>query len=549
MNLPARYHEISPRLYAPHGAKPFTYSDGDAAENHIAKVMAEATDRSLASRELTRAIEGWASLYHLTFRRSYLLRPVEHLLRGASVLELGAGCGAITRYLGETAKTVTALEGSPRRAGIVASRCRDLDAVMVVNDTIQDLELTEKFDVVTLIGVLEYARTFGPGGRRPEVEILKKALSFLKPGGRLLLAIENQLGLKYFAGAPEDHLGLPFFGIHDLYTGKTAVTFGRKELLGLLDTAGFRTVEQLVPLPDYKIPVTVLYPASLEDDPPLDLTPLVRASYRGDHQKASSHCFSLEAATGPVVRNGLLKDLCGSLFFVASPAADNPACDPDLFAAHYGHGRAAEFVKETLFRKTDGEIRVSRRYLFDDLPRDGRKIGHSFEDEAYHNLPVYHDLLTPLINMPGWTVDSVTGWAAPWADYLRKQAKDGDELPGRFLDALPANFLYTSRGGLIPFDFEWSPAGGATVPLAFVVFRGLHHSLSAFENVAPAARNTPMRLVGLVAAVMLRLGFPLKPGDVEELVRREIDFHARATNGISRVTSYMEQKFQVRVLT
>ncbi len=59
----------------------------------------------------------------------------------------------------------------------------------------------ETFDVVTLIGVLEYARVYGgPGG---EVKLLQQARSYLKPDGLLVLAMENQLGLKYFAGIPE----------------------------------------------------------------------------------------------------------------------------------------------------------------------------------------------------------------------------------------------------------------------------------------------------------------------------------------------------------
>ena len=37
--------------------------------------------------------------------------------------------------------------------------------------------------------------------------MLQRVRSLLKPEGKLIVAIENQLGLKYFAGAPEDHLG------------------------------------------------------------------------------------------------------------------------------------------------------------------------------------------------------------------------------------------------------------------------------------------------------------------------------------------------------
>ena len=57
-----------------------------------------------------------------------------------------------------------------------------------------------------LIGVLEYAGVFSDG-YEPALKMLKKARSMLNPNGRLFIAIENQLGLKYFAGVPEDHIG------------------------------------------------------------------------------------------------------------------------------------------------------------------------------------------------------------------------------------------------------------------------------------------------------------------------------------------------------
>ena len=71
-------------------------------------------------------------------------------------------------------------------------------------------------------------------------------------------AIENQLGLKYFAGCAEDHLDSPYYGIEGLYGERTAVTFGRKELAALLTRAGFSGQEWHYPFPDYKLPSVVV---------------------------------------------------------------------------------------------------------------------------------------------------------------------------------------------------------------------------------------------------------------------------------------------------
>src|SRR5690606_8430594 len=132
----------------------FSYTDGDALEaGLLARVQATA-DRSVLSPELSAAVTDWPSRYHFSPRRANLLRPFTHWLKGRSVLEIGAGCGALTRFLGESGARVLALEGSPRRAAVAAARCADLDHVTVVGDSLQQFQPGVRFDVVTLIGVL-----------------------------------------------------------------------------------------------------------------------------------------------------------------------------------------------------------------------------------------------------------------------------------------------------------------------------------------------------------------------------------------------------------
>ena len=63
--------------------------------------------------------------------------------------------------------------------------------------------------------------------------------AYLKPEGRLLIAIENRLGLKYFAGAPEDHTDLHFFGINGYPGNQSQRTFSKNELGELLENSGF----------------------------------------------------------------------------------------------------------------------------------------------------------------------------------------------------------------------------------------------------------------------------------------------------------------------
>ena len=117
-------------IWARLGFAGINYSDGDEAEQRIASVIKQASDITILSTELRQHCTDWPSLYHLSGTRANIMRPFENILKG-DILEIGAGCGAVTRYLGECGANVLALEGSPRRAAIARSRTRDLENVTV----------------------------------------------------------------------------------------------------------------------------------------------------------------------------------------------------------------------------------------------------------------------------------------------------------------------------------------------------------------------------------------------------------------------------------
>ena len=138
---------------------PFAYSDGVEVEDRLYSLVSSATDRGTFSSELAASITDWPTEYHLSRARHCLLRPLA-IPPGNKVLELGCGCGAITRYLGEIGADVVAVDGSLARARVAAERCRDLPNVRVFVDDLLCFETDERFDCVLLIGVLEYAAVF-----------------------------------------------------------------------------------------------------------------------------------------------------------------------------------------------------------------------------------------------------------------------------------------------------------------------------------------------------------------------------------------------------
>ena len=198
----------------------------------------------------------WSTLYHLSHLRGNIVDfvPVE---KTDSVLEVGAGCGAVTGTLSRMAKSVTCIELSKKRSLINAYRNKEADNIEIKVGNFQDIEknLKEKYDYIMLIGVLEYALSY-INDPKPYDKFLKILSSHLKEGGKIVVAIENKYGMKYFAGCREDHTGRYFDSIMGYPNGGQARTFSRDELKKLAHDAGFKC-RFFYPYPDYKLPIMV----------------------------------------------------------------------------------------------------------------------------------------------------------------------------------------------------------------------------------------------------------------------------------------------------
>ena len=269
--------------------------------------------------------------------------------------------------MGESGASVLALEGSLRRAAIARSRTRDLENVTVLAEKFDQFECDHQFDLITLIGVLEYANLF-TSGENPARMMLQRVRSLLKPEGKLIVAIENQLGLKYFAGAPEDHLGQPMYGIEGRYTADQPQTFGRIVLANLIEEAGFATVEFLAPFPDYKLPVSILTEEGLFSKK-FDGAALAWQSVRRDPQLPPNMNFSLELAWPEVFKNGLALDMANS-FLIAAWPFQQKIVKPGVLGYHYSTDRASRYCKEQVFEHANQNDIVVKYHMLGGQPRD-----------------------------------------------------------------------------------------------------------------------------------------------------------------------------------
>ena len=194
--------------------------------------------------------------YHVSPMRSALLSwyPFKE---GASIVEIGGGMGSITGVLCSKGSRVVSIEPSISRARVLFERHKEYENLEVVVSDLEHFSWPEKFDYVVVVGILEYQGNMGDGSENPYAGFIKSTRDLIKDDGKLLLAIENRFGIKYFCGAPEDHTKIPFDGIRDYPLGGKACTFSKNELDDLLLRNGYKHSFYYYPMPNYLLPQVV----------------------------------------------------------------------------------------------------------------------------------------------------------------------------------------------------------------------------------------------------------------------------------------------------
>lgn len=232
------------------------YSDGET-EDQILDIVKTHPEADFDG--IIRESKSWPVLYHLSSIRGNIVSWIP--FRGdEKVLEIGAGEGAVTGALAARCGHVDCIDLSKKRSEINAWRHRDCDNITIHVGNFEDIEpgLDRDYDYIFLIGVLEYAESY-LHSMDPFADELKRVLRHRKEGGRLVIAIENRLGLKYWAGCAEDHSGRYFDGIESYTAEKEpARTFTRPALERLLQRSGAAQYSFYYPYPDYKF-TSVLY--------------------------------------------------------------------------------------------------------------------------------------------------------------------------------------------------------------------------------------------------------------------------------------------------
>lgn len=339
------------------------YTDGDI-EDRLLEIV-----RTYSKKEYNQLIaeeKNWPVLYHLSNLRDnvlswYPFRDTDE------VLEIGAGCGAVTGAFAGKVKSVTCVDLSKKRCLINAYKNSEFSNLKILVGNFEDVEKKSigQYDVITLIGVLEYARYY-IHEEDPFRSFLQKIEKHLKPGGKIIIAIENRLGLKYWAGYSEDHvLGGWYEGVEGYPHRNGPQTFSRKELLRLIGSAGDFETELYYPHPDYKFPCAVF------SDRRLPKLGELKANRKRNFDQKRIVSFNEDIAFDSLIENGLYPDFANSLMAVIKRKQE-VITEEDLRegkeqqcpveCVKYSNERSQEFAVMTkIVRGTDGQPAVIKQ--------------------------------------------------------------------------------------------------------------------------------------------------------------------------------------------
>ena len=165
--------------------------------------------------------------------------------------------------------------------------------------------------------------------------------------GKLVIAIENKFGLKYWAGCREDHTGELFSGIEDYPAGGGARTFTRKGLEKICAVNGVKDYTFYYPYPDYKF-MTTLY-SDKRMPMPGELSNNMR-----NFDRSRLLLFDEKNAFDTIIKEGEFPLYSNSYMLVTGK-------EPEIKYTKYSNDRAEQFaIRTDIMEDANGERWVEK---------------------------------------------------------------------------------------------------------------------------------------------------------------------------------------------
>lgn len=503
------------------GHASIAYSDGAASERYLRQVFEAASDLGTRSAELETRIRDWPSEYHLTRKRAQLLSDFS-FDRGMRVLEVGCGCGAITRHLAENFDSVVSIEGTLARARLARLRTRDLDTVEIACAPFQSLNFTAKFDLIVCVGVLEYSGQFIEGDDPYDAAIAYFS-DMLSERGILIVAIENQFGMKYLNGASEDHLGTPYRGLEGYHTRTRVRTFGRRELADRLG-ARLPHVRFYYPFPDYKLPDCVLAEELLESGA---ATEIISQMTSRDYARPWKPNWDEALVAFELGRNCALQFFANSFIALASraPIADDVF---DQLGVLYSKERSPGCATRTRILRSPSGL-VARKEALSGAAEADAKVVLKPESSPW----LSGTSLGSSLYLRAGQVENLAELFEPckiWLSYFETEAWDQGGVTvvdGSHVDSIWQN-AYVEDGRCTLIDREW--VWREPIRLNVLIIRSIYDFLTRLETAPPSViARLPRSGRAAIRSVAEILGVDLTRDDFDAFAAIEAHLSAVAS--------------------
>lgn len=330
----------------------------------------------------------WALMYHLSHFRENILNWYD-FKEGANILEVGSGCGSITGMLADRAKKVISVELSNRRASINYERNSKYDNVEIYIGNIFDMSFECNFDYIIFNGVFEYSARFIKS-ETPFNDMINFISKYLNDTGELLIAIENRMGLKYFSGAKEDHIGKYFYGINGYSHRDPAITFSKNEIEHILKESGYENISFLYPFPDYKFPEIIVSEEWLIKN---------NIFYKLNSFDSSRYMFFDETKIQNKIAKEIMSAYFSNSFLITAKKSLDSICDEKVLYIKISSNRQKKFriytkvyndngklvVKKVALNKSSTQVIFNMRKFYKSFKSDSINLIESLfsEDNSY----------------------------------------------------------------------------------------------------------------------------------------------------------------------
>ncbi len=190
------------------------------------------------------------ALYALSEMRKNIISwyPFE---KNSTILEIGASFGEITGELCKNADKVVAVEFSKQRGRAIERRHSDKENLEVIIGNLQDIKFNEKFDYITLIGVLEYAPLIYKT-ENSYLDLLEYIKTLLKEDGKILIATNNKFGMRNWSIIDSDDKNLEYDAIISGIEQNKCQLLSKNKLEEMFEKTNLGKRKYYYPLPDYK---------------------------------------------------------------------------------------------------------------------------------------------------------------------------------------------------------------------------------------------------------------------------------------------------------